>query len=1199
MSLTGGWLMIGSKSRTPPPGGESPDMRAGRGIAAWIVGCGLAASAVAAPPMTIKFAEPVALPATAGQAEFDAYGRRFPLTLESNDRLVKAMPRKAGRKPAQVLRGKIDGVPGSWVRLTRVGNGLEGAIWDGKDIYVITRYGSIARNLTTPLDVAPDQTVVYRLSDTLNGLPAEFCGLADEFPSSPMPGATGLQQYKTLVSDLRANAATAGDVGTLSISLIADQDYQAQYGPDTTNSMIARLNVVDGIFTEQVGIILASSETRLMPANADPFTSTQPDVLLGQLATYRQNTPAVRAAGLAHLMTGKDLDDNVLGVAFVNVLCEVEAGVSLSDSEVGEFFNALVMAHEIGHNFGARHDGVPGVCASAPQSFLMSPGLNGSSQFSQCSLDTMASTVAAARGSCIAPANYADLALLLPPSPYAPIGDGTGFTVPITVRSQGNLPATNARLEVRFPGWFVPQNVTIAGSACTFSNPYLSCTLADFAAAEERVLPMRVTGIPFGGFPLDASLTATNDRIAHNNRGSVQIVVQSGIDLGVSITSNPATAYVGDPIDFTVDVNSTDRSTLPSHGGRLQIHIGGVPIESFDGGPHSCRIDTFTAWVLLCDLADIPAGASTRITLRGRANQARLSGGLVELINLDSDSDPTNNRATIEVNVLAERFVRLQASTEDLRAVLGTTYEVTYTMDVMGRLPSQNVRFQLQHPQAGIVESVTTQGVTCTPDAGFTICEFGSLNPGAARTIVVRFHMERSQPSSLYGSVRWGVAPGYQFSGVFTSVYANFQTDVAADASSNFGIDEGRTGNAALIVYTRGIIPAQNATGTIEVPAPMRLLSIEVSNGPSGWTCELLTPQRARCTGSFPSSGNQYIDSMAVLAYSFTSDTAGDYQATITVDVSGDGDLTNNVVQPTLQVRPYLDVGINASNLERMVLVGETINVDATIITGKNPVPDVAIMPWASDAALVLDSFEVNGFNCSQTVSGEKCNLGELPANAAIPVRGVFRAMAPGALTYAVIDVSTTRDSNGINNHLAVQTYTLRRSDIRLSVEQSTVTGTPGTTLRLPRITITNGTELTRDITVDIPLPSFATLLFVQSSEIICSGTANLQCTLFALQPNNSRDIVIDMNPVANGTFTSNIVMRAFNDSTSNNNAASIAITVSSPPSGGGGGGSSSGGGSGGKSGGGGGGSFEWFALALLGAMVLRKSNRHINEKGG
>ena len=241
-------------------------MRAGMGVAVWLVACALAASAaVAAPPMQIKFAEAVELPAAAGKAEFDAYGRRFALSLESNDRLLKAIPaaRKSEFDGARILRGKLDGVAGSWVRLTRVGKGIEGAIWDGNDIYVVASYASIAGKLTTPMVAAPDQTVVYRLSDTINGLPPEFCGLVGEGPA--------LLQYKSLVTELRASAAsTLSD--QIDISLIADTDFQTLMGSNATDAMLARLNVVDGIFSEQVGVVIVPAEFRLMPANDDPFT---------------------------------------------------------------------------------------------------------------------------------------------------------------------------------------------------------------------------------------------------------------------------------------------------------------------------------------------------------------------------------------------------------------------------------------------------------------------------------------------------------------------------------------------------------------------------------------------------------------------------------------------------------------------------------------------------------------------------------------------------------------------------------------------------------------------------------------------------------------------------------------------------------------------------------------------------------------
>src|SRR4030095_12095947 len=116
---------------------------------------------------------------------------------------------------------------------------------------------------------------------------------------------------------------------------------------------------------------IAPSEFRLINVNDDPFTTTtDPETLLQQVATYRAATPAIGAAGLAHLLTGRNLNGNVVGIAFIDALCEPREGVSLSDSQAGDFFSALVMAHELGHNFGARHDGVAGVCENTSLDFL-------------------------------------------------------------------------------------------------------------------------------------------------------------------------------------------------------------------------------------------------------------------------------------------------------------------------------------------------------------------------------------------------------------------------------------------------------------------------------------------------------------------------------------------------------------------------------------------------------------------------------------------------------------------------------------------------------------------------------------------------------------------------------------------------------------------------------------------------------------
>src|SRR5690606_41339473 len=87
---------------------------------------------------------------------------------------------------------------------------------------------------------------------------------------------------------------------------------------------------------------------------------------------------------------------------------EPRYGVSLSEGWRGLMDSALVAAHEIGHNFGAPHDGAEdSPCKSTPGLFLMAPALNGSTTFSDCSRAPMAPKIAAA--ACVVPARIADM----------------------------------------------------------------------------------------------------------------------------------------------------------------------------------------------------------------------------------------------------------------------------------------------------------------------------------------------------------------------------------------------------------------------------------------------------------------------------------------------------------------------------------------------------------------------------------------------------------------------------------------------------------------------------------------------------------------------------------------------------------------------------------------------------------------------
>jgi hypothetical protein len=428
-----------------------------------------------------------------------------------------------------------------------------------------------------------------------------------------------------------------------------------------------------------------------------------------------------------------------------------------------------------------------------------------------------------------------------------------------------------------------------------------------------------------------------------------------------------------------------------------------------------------------------------------------------------------------------------------------------------------------------------------------------------------------------------GAGTPIAFSSVNTWIYANLTIDVGPNAANTYPVDEGLTGQARFGIETMGIEKAQDVTATIELAPPMRLLSLAPDDTQAGWTCVLLTPQSGRCTGSFPLGG--FPNEVVNMSYTFMSDMAGNGEGTITANAAGDGDPTNNVAHVTMPIRPFLDVAVTGSTQGRTLVAGQTTTIDATITTGKNAVSGVRVEPLANNAHLAIDSVTVGGVDCPQTQPGSPCSLGDLPANSSIPVRATFHAVSGVGDAYAVLSVYPD-DSNRANNQLAVPIYTLDTADVQLSLDQTSVSGVNGSGLRFPLITVHNGAAYSRDITVDIPLPSFVSVFSVSSSGI-CTGRDTMQCTFASLQPNDSATIDIAMTATATGSFTSNVAMHAINDSTAGNNSGTVIVNVTAATSGGDGG--SNGGESAGSSGGGGGGRIEWLVLALLGGLALRR----------
>ena len=1135
--------------------------------------------------MRIQFAEPVTLKATAGHSEFDAYGRRFSVELQRNERLVQGLPAAARSQlnHVQLLRGKLEGVSGSWVRLTQVGAGLEGAIWDGQDLYVVTTLARISKNLTTPIDAAPDQSVVYRLSDTLDSLPEAFCGLDERIDAASSRGVSGLNQYRSLVAQIATAAATA-PAEQLNLALIADTAFQQQSG-NPADEMLARLNIVDGIFTEQIGVLLQPTEFRLVPSSSDPFTATDASQLLDQLSTFRQNTPSVRTAGLAHLFTGKDLNANTIGIAYRDALCDSSFGVSLSDNELGPFYSALVMAHELGHNFGAEHDGKPGGACEATDSggYLMSPQFNGASVFSACSRNSIAQSVAQARGICIVPAHFADLTASAPATLDAVAN--SVFTLPVTVRSIGNAAAVDATIKLSLAATLSFQGAVLPDGACSTAGAEVTCHLGDIPANSERVVELKLMSSQISSTSVVATVGAANDYLTANSTTQTYLRFTSAVDLKLAMTVSPKSLYANDTIDITLDV--TSMRTQTAHGGQVHVSLFDLEYDSATAGAHVCA--STGPNFIRCDLADIPAGQTTRIVLHAHGEH-RGDRSVSASVQIPEDGDYSNNYAQDTVRIISENDFLISASTDSLSFETGTMQQVVYTLRAIGRNPSVGSQLRVWAPWTGRLDAVVASAGACTFQGTNTLglCEFGDLNPGDIRTVTVTFHTTSNGAATLQGEALYHIDPHLVWiNNAVTQVYSNLPIDVVASTLYASSV-EGQPGSTFAGMESVGLQPAQNVVATLEVPAAVRLTAMSVTNA-NNWTCTLLTPQRGRCTGAFAATGG------ASITYAFVSDVPGNHTTKLTVSADGDGNAANNTSEAILTIEPYLDAGITTSATQMQLVAGQDHVVGFTVNTGARPVPGV-IAVASRESGFEIASITAAGYSCKIDVTYERygrCEFGDLPANASVPVSVTYRGFSDNIRGEAWISVFTSVDRNTANNSVRIQYDTVAFTDVQLQIAQTTATAVNGALLNFPRITVTTvGTYAARIPVLQIPLPAFTTVRYVSGSSISCTGTSTLRCEIYSGQAGESHSIDIVLETNGTGTFTSNVTLQSGNDSTAGNNSGTVQLSVTAPPPPPpppGGGGSSSGGGA---SKGGGGGRFEWLALAFLGLLAVNRARR-------
>lgn len=589
--------------------------------------------------------------------EFEAYGRRFELRLERNESLRFVTPERL--PGVEALRGSLAGVEGSWLRITRTPAGLYGLIFDGRDYYAIEPAAEAAAQVVGPLAARGGAPVIYRLADTLVPAGAATCGTVrhiDDLRAGAAPEPVTAQQvlerfgegYDVQAATLPTRQLQMTVVGDYELSQLAN--FVGSSG--TAEQAIAvRMNVVDGIFSAQLGVKVFVAEARVFRDPDDPFgPTTSASTLLGELAGWRQSTPGQSARGLTHLITGRELDGSTVGVAYVGGLCSPRFSAGLSQGNLSATNSALVIAHEMGHNFGAQHDGETGSsCESTATTFLMAARLNGSQTFSQCSLDAIRPRVAAAPTSCLAVITVPDGDIDAPAPPRRL--RGVAFDYAFNVRSIGAVALDGVTATVTLPASLTVNSAQASGggTCSTGSGGTVTCNLGSIAVQASRTVTLNLRATQAGTAGVSIAIAAPGDAVSVNNTAQLAFGIDPSADLSVALSATPASFNTSGTAQVTARVRHLEGD--PVADARLAFELpAGLTLNAVAVNNLGC---VATGGAVSCAPRQLAAGASEDVVLT--VSSPQVGSRLVRASVSATLGDPVqgNNAAETSLEVTA------------------------------------------------------------------------------------------------------------------------------------------------------------------------------------------------------------------------------------------------------------------------------------------------------------------------------------------------------------------------------------------------------------------------------------------------------------------------------------------------------------------------------------------------------------------
>lgn len=143
----------------------------------------------------------------------------------------------------------------------------------------------------------------------------------------------------------------------LQLGLYIDSFAVGKLGSRTISKSTEAVNAVSAIYERDLGIKVTLASTFAEPANStSAFFETNSSALLESFRDELNQNKRLSSADVSFLYTGRDIDSNIIGLAFLDSVCAAPTYSYGLFQRVSDSLDYIILAHELGHTLSAEHE---------------------------------------------------------------------------------------------------------------------------------------------------------------------------------------------------------------------------------------------------------------------------------------------------------------------------------------------------------------------------------------------------------------------------------------------------------------------------------------------------------------------------------------------------------------------------------------------------------------------------------------------------------------------------------------------------------------------------------------------------------------------------------------------------------------------------------------------------------------------------